>query len=88
MNGFANGMKNGGTVSQGDVIGYVGKTGLATGYHLDFRMTKNGEHVNPLETPVTSVEPVPAEEMNRFENRVAEYVEKLTDGQAVAWSTP
>ncbi len=51
-------------------------------------MTKNGEHVNPLETPVTSVEPVPAEEMNRFENRVAEYVEKLTDGQAVAWSTP
>ncbi len=88
MNGYAKGMKTGGSVSQGDVIGYVGKTGLATGYHLDFRMTKNGRHIDPLDTPVIRVGPVPAEEMNRFETRVAEYVEKLTAGQAVAMSAP
>jgi murein DD-endopeptidase MepM/ murein hydrolase activator NlpD len=88
MNSFAKGMKKGGSVSQGDVIGYVGKTGLATGYHLDFRMTKNGRHINPLDTPKIQVEPIPEEEMDRFENRVAEYVEKLTDSQSVALSTP
>ncbi|MCF8087140.1 MAG: peptidoglycan DD-metalloendopeptidase family protein [Desulfotignum sp.] len=88
MNNFAKGTKKGGAVSQGDVIGYVGKTGLATGYHLDFRMTKNGRHINPLDTPKIRVEPIPVEEMDRFENRVAEYVEKLTDGQSVALSTP
>jgi murein DD-endopeptidase MepM/ murein hydrolase activator NlpD len=88
MNGYAKGMKTGGSVSQGDVIGYVGKTGLATGYHVDFRMTRNGRPIDPLNTPVTRVEPVPAEEMNRFESRVAEYVAKLTDGQAVAMSAP
>jgi len=88
MNGFAKGMKTGGSVFQGDVIGYVGKTGLATGYHLDFRMTRNGRHIDPLDTPVARVGPVPADEMNRFENRVAEYVEKMTAGQAVAMSAP
>jgi hypothetical protein len=51
-------------------------------------MTKNGRHINPLETPEIRVEPVPVDEMDRFENRVAEYVEKMTDGQSVALSTP
>lgn len=88
MNSFAKGMKKGGSVSQGDVIGYVGKTGLATGYHLDFRMTRNGRHINPLNTPEIRVKPVPVDEMDRFENRVAEYVEKMTDAQSIALSTP
>ena len=88
LNGFAKGHRKNGSVSQGDVIGYVGKTGLATGYHLDFRMTRNGRHIDPMDTPVIRVGPVPAEEMNRFETRVAEYVEKLTSGRAVALSAP
>lgn len=88
MNGYAKGLKPGGSVSQGDVIGYVGKTGLATGYHLDFRMTRNGRYIDPLNTPAARVEPVPDEEKNRFETRVAEYVEKLTAGQSVAMSAP
>jgi murein DD-endopeptidase MepM/ murein hydrolase activator NlpD len=88
LNGYAKGMKKGGSVSQGDVIGFVGKTGLATGYHLDFRVAKNGQYINPLEIPVARVKPVPVEEMNQFETRMAEYVEKLTDGKAVAMSTP
>ena len=46
---FANGVRSGAHVSQGQVIGFVGATGLATGSHLDFRLKKNGVFVNPLQ---------------------------------------
>lgn len=36
------------TINQGEIIGYVGKTGLATGPHLDYRMQQNGRYINPL----------------------------------------
>ncbi len=44
---FARGIKSGSKVSQGQVIGYVGATGVATGPHLDFRMKKGGAWINP-----------------------------------------
>ena len=58
MSKFAKGIKTGIYVKQGDVIGYVGSTGLATGPHLCFRFWKNGQQVNPraIESPPT--EPV------------------------------
>jgi murein DD-endopeptidase MepM/ murein hydrolase activator NlpD len=45
---FAKDLKKGVRVSQGDVIGYVGATGTATGPHLDFRMKRNGAFIYPL----------------------------------------
>ncbi len=45
---FARGIKPGAKVQRGDVIGYVGSSGLSTGPHLDFRMTKKGHPVDPL----------------------------------------
>jgi murein DD-endopeptidase MepM/ murein hydrolase activator NlpD len=45
---FARGLRAGRRVTQGQVIGYVGATGLATGPHLCFRLTKNGMYLNPL----------------------------------------
>jgi len=45
---FAKNIKKGVNVRKGDLIGYVGSTGLSTGPHLDFRVIKNGHFINPL----------------------------------------
>jgi murein DD-endopeptidase MepM/ murein hydrolase activator NlpD len=62
---FAAGINAGKVVKQGDIIGYVGMTGLATGPHLDFRVYKFGEAVDPLKIEAPPVDPV------HDENRVA-----------------
>jgi murein DD-endopeptidase MepM/ murein hydrolase activator NlpD len=48
LSGFAAGVRPGAHVDQGQVVGYVGMTGTATGPHLDYRVAKNGTYMNPL----------------------------------------
>lgn len=66
LRGYAKGIHRGSYVKQGDVIGYVGSTGLATGPHLDFRVYKYGRAIDPLKMEAPPVEPVKEENMKRF----------------------
>lgn len=58
LKGFAKGMTVGKRLKQGDLVGYVGATGLATGPHLDFRVYRNGVAINPLKMKSTPAKPV------------------------------
>ena len=70
---IAKGIKSGVKVKQGDIIGYVGSTGLATGPHLCYRFWKNGKQVDALRVKLpTSVEPIPEELREGFEAMVKE----------------
>jgi murein DD-endopeptidase MepM/ murein hydrolase activator NlpD len=59
-------VKSGARVGQGEVIGYVGSSGLSTGPHLDFRIKRKGQALNPLKMIFPPGDPVPPEKMPQF----------------------
>ncbi|MEX1135971.1 MAG: peptidoglycan DD-metalloendopeptidase family protein [Balneolales bacterium] len=69
MSKLANGMRNGTRVSQGDIIGYVGSTGLATGPHLCYRFWKNSHPVDPYRIDLPSSNPVEDQYMAEYEKQ-------------------
>lgn len=77
MSRYARGMKKGRRVHQGEVIGFVGATGYATGPHLDFRMKKNGSYINPRRIKSPSAAPVPKDRMQEFRETIAPLVAQL-----------
>jgi murein DD-endopeptidase MepM/ murein hydrolase activator NlpD len=64
---FGDGITAGVFVKQSQIIGYVGNSGLSTGPHLDFRFYQNGSPVDPLKVDAPPVEPISAENKERFE---------------------
>lgn len=72
LSGFGKKIKAGTRVTQGQVIGYVGSTGLATGPHLDYRVKLNGVHINPLKLKSPPATRIPGSLMADFRALVAD----------------
>jgi murein DD-endopeptidase MepM/ murein hydrolase activator NlpD len=72
MSKFAKGIKKGTRVRQGDVIGYIGSTGLATGPHVCYRFWVNGKQVDPLRQDLPEAEPISDDFMADFQAKMLE----------------
>jgi murein DD-endopeptidase MepM/ murein hydrolase activator NlpD len=76
LNNYARGLKTGSRVQQGQIIGYVGSTGLATGPHLHYEFRLNGVHRNPLTVKLPDAAPLPKQFREDFklatENLIAQ----------------
>jgi len=74
---FAKGIKKGTKVTQGDVIAYVGMTGLATGPHLDYRVSENGKWLDPLKLKSITPDPLLGASLRTFRGNVARLMPQL-----------
>ena len=77
LNGYGKGIHPGASVKQGDVIGYVGSSGLSSGPHLDFRVYKNGSPIDPLKMESPPVDPVKPEYRSAFDSVKVATLKKL-----------
>jgi len=79
MNKIAKGVKPGKRVKQGEVIGYVGKTGLATGYHVCYRFWVNGVQSDPFKVKLPPSKPIEEKYRTQYDS-VKTHYKSLLDG--------
>ena len=79
---YAEGMKAGVNVKQGDVIGYVGKSGNATGYHLHYGLVQGERYVDPIRMQVPAADPVDRDSWIEFATQRDRWLQLLRAGQS------
>lgn len=84
---FAKGLAVGSKVKQGDLIGYVGSTGISTGPHLDYRVWSGGKPINPLTIPQRAVKPINKENRADFEMTCSRVVRELNGEPPLEYAT-
>jgi murein DD-endopeptidase MepM/ murein hydrolase activator NlpD len=92
LSGYGPGIRKGVRVTQKQIIGHVGSTGLSTGPHLDYRLTKDGRVTNPLKEIFPAGDPIGKEELDAFKKikdeivtlmmKPGPYEEKLEKGRS------
>ena len=82
MSKFARGVKKGSKIKQGQIIGYVGSTGLATGPHLHYEFRVNGVHRNPLTVKLPKSIALPKNQMADFKSQTAPLLAQLEKGKS------
>jgi len=80
---YRKGQKVGSFVNQGQTIGYVGKSGLATGPHLHYEFLVNGSHKNPLTVDLPHARPVKKELLAKFKQQTQPYIAQLNKTIAI-----
>ncbi len=78
MSAFARGLQTGSRVRQGQVIGYVGRSGLASGPHLHYEFLVNGVHRNPLTVALPDAQPLPKSYIADFKSKATPLLSSLS----------
>ena len=77
MSKYRKGQRSGSRVKQGDIIGYVGQSGLASGPHLHYEFRLNGVHKNPMRVKFPNAAPIPKKERSAFKTVAATLMTQL-----------